>query len=161
MEFSYLDNLVSGDEASFEHAWGLFINDFLNAVPMVREELRQAVVVKAEVWKGSGIGPAQLSRFIYQWTGVRIMTSDWSKYRDIVVSALALYYRLLNVPKDLSNEFADAAFKLCDKWEGVNEDKDDEDDEKKPVAMPWDAVRVLCCACSHLCTDIAMHGSQS
>ena len=142
MEFSYLDNLVSGDEASFEHAWGLFINDFLNAVPMVREELRQAVVVKAEVWKGSGIGQAQLSRFIYQWTGVRIMTSDWSKYRDIVVCALALYYRLLNVPKDLSNEFADAAFKLCDKLERVNEDKDEKDDEKKPVAMPWDAAHV-------------------
>ena len=46
----------------------------------------------SEVWKGSGIGQAQLSRFMYQWTGVRIMTSDWSKYRDIVVCALALYY---------------------------------------------------------------------
>ena len=51
MESSYLCNLVSGDEASFEHAWGLLINDFLNAVPMVREELRQAVVVKAEFGK--------------------------------------------------------------------------------------------------------------
>ena len=55
------------------------------------------------------------------------MTSDWSKYRDIVVCALALYHRLFNVPKDLSNEFADAASKLCDKLEGVNDDKDEED----------------------------------
>ena len=109
---------------------------------MVRGELRQAVVVKAGVWKGSGIGQAQLSRFIYQWTGVRIMTSDWSKYRGIVVCALALYYRLLNVPKDLSNGFADAAFMWYDKLEVVNDDKDEEDDEKKPVAVPWDASHV-------------------
>ena len=136
MEFSYPDNLVSGEEASFEHAWGLFINDFLNAVPTVREELRQAVMVKAEVWNGSDIGQAQLSKFISQWTGVRIMTSDWSKYREIALCALALYYRLLNVPKDLRNVFADAAFKLCDKLEGVNDDKDEEDDENRPVAMP-------------------------
>ena len=46
------------------------------------------------------------------------------------------------MPKDLSNEFADAAFKFCDRLEGVNEDKDEEDDEKKPVAMPWDAAHV-------------------
>ena len=145
MDFRYLDNLISDDQAVLEQAWVLFINNFLEAVPEVRREIRQQVVIKADSWQGHGMGQASLSRMMYTWIGVRILTSDWMRYRDVFVIALALYYCLPNLPKDLVGEYAEAAFKLCDKLDGIDDmvDGDDNKDKAKgAMPMPWDAPHI-------------------
>ena len=92
------------------------------------------------------MGQASLSRMIYSWTGVRILTSDWTRYRDVFDIALVLYYRLPNLPKDLVGEYAEAAFKLCDKLDSVDDmvdgDDDNKDKAKGAMPMPWDAPHI-------------------
>ena len=55
MDFGYLENLVSDNQAVLEQAWGLFINNVLEAVPEVHREIRQQVVIKADSWQGHGM----------------------------------------------------------------------------------------------------------
>ena len=77
MDFGFLDNLISDDQVLLEQAWGLFINNFLKAMPEVRREMRRQIVIKTESWQGHGMGQAYFSRMIYSWTGVRIL-AFWS-----------------------------------------------------------------------------------
>ena len=41
MDFHYLEKSISHDEAALDQAWLMFINNFLEAVPEVRHEIRQ------------------------------------------------------------------------------------------------------------------------
>ena len=81
-----------------------------------------------------------LSRMIYSWTGVHILTSDWTRYPGVFVIAFALYYRLPNLAKDLVGEYAEAALKLFDKLDGVDDmvdgDDDNKDKAKGAITMP-------------------------
>ena len=100
----------------------------------------QHIITEAEQWQRHGMEQASFSWLIYSWTGVRILTSDWTRYPDVFVIAIAVFYRLPNLPKD-SHEYAEAAFKLCDKLDGVDDvvDKDNKEKAKGATPMPWDA----------------------
>ena len=133
MEFQICGHLICEDQAVLHQARDFRINNFLEAVPKVRREF-----LNAESWQGHGMGQASLPRMIRSRTRVRIVTRDRTRYCDIFVIALALFYRLPNLRTSLEAEYAEAAFQLCNALYGVDDmlARQDDNKEKAKSAMP-------------------------
>jgi hypothetical protein len=108
-----LQHLSDPSHASFEAAWKAFILELPILAPLVNEQARASVVAAVENWQGSGFGQSQLALLLFQWTGVKLLSSDFGKYRDIVAAALALFYGSSAPPKDLVGDDLQAAFALA------------------------------------------------
>ena len=83
----------------------------MEAPPLVRDEKRHQVVVAQSQWKG-----ADKHNFHDTFMIGRVYASLLHiGQRDIVVSALALFYKYPKIPTTLKQEFAQASFKFCDR----------------------------------------------
>ena len=70
------------------------VNFFLSSFPATARGVdpTQAVnlVASAEFWNRFGGGQASLARYLFDWTGVKLLATSWEIYRDVILVGLSL-----------------------------------------------------------------------
>ena len=72
------------------------------------------VVTGGAHWSVAGYGQGNLSRLIFDMSKVGVLSTRLDVYCDVILVALALYWRLNSLPKVLDGDAKQAAFALCD-----------------------------------------------
>ena len=112
--FNSWSDLFSGDQGTLDHAWKLFMEDLVPLVAIAPEGLQDNIIQGGGHWSGAGYGQGNLSRLIFDMSKVGVLSTRFDVYRDVILVALALHWRLNSLPKVLDGDAKQAAFALCD-----------------------------------------------
>ena len=112
--FNSWADLFSGDQGTLDHAWKLFMDDLVPLVAIAPEGLQDNIIQGGGNWSGAGYGQGNLSRLIFDMSKVGVLSTRFDVYRDVILVALALHWRLNSLPKVLDGDAKQAAFALCD-----------------------------------------------
>ena len=112
--FDSCQDFFCGDKGTLDHAWKFFMEDLVPLVAMAPEGLKDNVIQGGGHWSGAGYGQVNLSRRIFDMSKVGVLSTRFDVYRDVILLALALHWRLNSLPKVLEGDAKQAAFALCD-----------------------------------------------
>ena len=104
MPFNSWQDLFSGDQGTLHHAWKLFMEDLVPLVAIAPEGLHDNIIQGGGHWSRAGYGQRNLSRLIFDMSKVRVLSTRFDVYRDVILVVLALYWHLNSLPKVLEGD---------------------------------------------------------
>ena len=112
--FNSWSHLFSGDQGTLDQAWKLFMEDLVPLVAIAPEGLQGNIIQGGGHWSAAGYGQGNLSRLIFDMSKVGVLSTRFDVYRDVILVALDLHWRLNSLPKVLDGDAKQAAFALRD-----------------------------------------------
>ena len=156
MEEDTLIQSLTQEGPNFEANWALFLFNLEMALKLKKKTKEEvmAVLQAGSQWTGTGWNTGRASKVLWDLSGVAIVRSQITHYRDCWLFALALLCKVELPMVELPQEVAGAAFSLVgyvehpQGQEGQQHDQQDQqleidsDDTEEEMAFPWDAPAV-------------------
>ena len=111
-----LNALKDSSNPGFNVAWTqFFLNpDSVRTLKTLNEATVTELITAGAHWTGAGWNTSKASKVLYNLTGVPLVTSEFSEYKNAWFFALALHYNVQIAQMDLSDRASEAAFQLAE-----------------------------------------------